>query len=70
MEKKYFKVLNYHKYNILFLYSIEISEIKDKKYKKKFKEIVKLLRPEELVILSSCSIYNMTEYFKIKNIKS
>lgn len=30
------------------------------------KDVLKLFRPEEIVVLMSCSIYDMRDYFKIK----
>ena len=51
---------------MIFLNTLEISNLKSLKHAKDFEEIVCLMRPDENVLLKSSYVYDMTHYYNEK----
>jgi len=62
-EKKYFKIIEENELNLIFLNSIEISNLKNLNYGQNFEKLMRNFRRGDDYFLDSSYVYDMTEYF-------
>ena len=62
IERDYKKEIANLQRPLLFLFTLEVSGLKDKENAKDFIRIIQILRPNDDLILSECFVYDMANY--------
>ena len=69
LEERYFNIVKTSRDSLVFLYSLYFKKVENLEEAKNLKEILKLLRADEDLILDFYRVFDMNEYFYIKNQK-